>query len=284
MTEITEPGVYDIPADVYHADPVEGGSLSSSGARALLATCPARFRWEQQYPPAPTDAMEIGTAAHKMVLGVGPEIVTVEANDWRTKAAQQQRHEARARDAVALLEDDVARVEEMAAALRRHRLACALLNPDRGRPEQAIFWIDEETGVWRRALVDWLPNVGTGRPVVVDYKTTVSADREAIRKSVDTYGYHQQAAWYLDGVHALGLADDAGFLFIFQEKEPPYLITVAQLDQTAMEVGRDLNRRALEMYRDCRDADIWPGHSDDMEIQEISLPPWTVNRHWETAS
>ena len=31
---ITEPGVYDIPATAYHRDPVVGGSLSSTGARA----------------------------------------------------------------------------------------------------------------------------------------------------------------------------------------------------------------------------------------------------------
>lgn len=38
---ITEPGVYDLPAEVYHADPVEGGSLSSTGARKLLPpSCP----------------------------------------------------------------------------------------------------------------------------------------------------------------------------------------------------------------------------------------------------
>ena len=27
-----EPGVYDLPAEQYHRDPVEGGSLSASGA------------------------------------------------------------------------------------------------------------------------------------------------------------------------------------------------------------------------------------------------------------
>ncbi len=35
---ITVAGVYDIPADVYHADPVEGGSLSSTGARTLASS------------------------------------------------------------------------------------------------------------------------------------------------------------------------------------------------------------------------------------------------------
>jgi len=34
--EVTEPGVYDIPEDAYHRDPVKGGSLSYSGAKKLL--------------------------------------------------------------------------------------------------------------------------------------------------------------------------------------------------------------------------------------------------------
>ena len=282
MAEITEPGVYDLPADLYHGDPVPGGSLSSSGARRLLATCPARFHFEQRFPPESTNAMDLGTAAHRMVLGVGPEIVTVEANDWKTKAAREKRALAQARGAVALLEDDVARVKGMATALRRHDIASALLAPGRGQPERAIFWVDEETGVWRRALVDWLPTIGGGRPLIVDYKTTFSATRDSVAKSVANYGYHQQASWYLDAVRAVGYPDDTAFLFIFQEKEPPYLVTVVQLDTTAMQIGADLNRRAIEIYRDCRNADTWPGYTADIEL--ISLPSWAEYRHLQEAS
>src|SRR5438270_12221695 len=104
LTEpVTAPGVYDLPEYVYHADPVPGGSLSQSGAKKLLATCPARFRYERDHPPAPTDAMELGTAAHKLVLGIGPDLVEVEAKDWRTKAAQEAAEVARARGAVPVL-------------------------------------------------------------------------------------------------------------------------------------------------------------------------------------
>jgi hypothetical protein len=272
VTVITEPGVYDIPADTYHADPVPGGSLSSSGARLLLATCPARFRHEQQYPTKSTDAMDLGTAAHKEVLGVGPELVIVDAKDWRTKKAQDKRDDAYARGAVPLLVADHQRVQAMAETLRRHPIAAALLNPDRGKPEQALFWVDEDTGVWRRALVDHLPDPGPSRYIVTDYKTCVSAQREAIRKSVYNYGYHQQGPWYLDGVRALGLAEDPAFLFVFQEKTPPYLINVVQLDSLAMTVGAGRNRQALEVYRDCVATGHWPGY--DADIQLISLPPW----------
>jgi hypothetical protein len=49
---ITEPGVYDIAEDHYHADPVPGGSLSNSGAKKLLPpSCPAKFAYEREHPP-----------------------------------------------------------------------------------------------------------------------------------------------------------------------------------------------------------------------------------------
>ena len=40
-----ELGVYDLPAAAYHRDPVEGGSLSASGAKKLMPpSCPALFK------------------------------------------------------------------------------------------------------------------------------------------------------------------------------------------------------------------------------------------------
>src|SRR5690606_22820382 len=77
---IVTPGVYELPADVYHRDPVEGGSLTSSGARRLLEMPPARWRHEQEHRPAPTPAMILGTAVHSMTLGVGEKVVKVDAD------------------------------------------------------------------------------------------------------------------------------------------------------------------------------------------------------------
>jgi len=41
-TVIRRPGLYDLPEHIYHADPVPGGSLSSTGARRLLGEPHAR--------------------------------------------------------------------------------------------------------------------------------------------------------------------------------------------------------------------------------------------------
>lgn len=280
---ITEPGVYDIPAEDYHADPVPEGSLSSTGARRLLSpSCPALFRYEQDNGQEHRAEFDLGHAAHKLVLGVGPDIEHVDAADWKTKAAREQRDKAYQCGAVPLLTADRDRVVAMAAALRTHPLARALLTPDRGKAEQTLVWQDEETGVWRRALVDWLAGYGTRRPILVDYKTTVHADPESIRRSVAKYGYHCQAAWYLDGAHTLGWPDDTAFLFIFQEKTAPHLVSVVELDDIALGIGRERNRRAIDVYVECRTTGHWPGYSDD--VTYIALPAWAERRELEEIS
>lgn len=276
---ITEPGVYDMAAEDYHADPVPGGSLSSSGARKLITTCPAKFRYELDHPAPPTDAMELGTAAHRLVLGVGADLVEVKAKDWRTKAAKDAAEKVRAAGAVPLLTRDYKRVHAMAAALRSHRLAAALLAPAPAKTEQTLVWFDAAFGIWRRAMLDRLPSGTARRPLVVDYKTTSDVSDGGIAKSVARYGYDQQSDFYLDGFRALGLGEDAAFLFVFQETDPPHLTRVCELDDDAMHTGARLNRQAMEIYRDCRESGIWPGYPDEVHL--VSLPTWALNRHME---
>jgi hypothetical protein len=278
---VVEPGVYpDIPEDLYHRDPVPGGSLSSSGARKLLPpSCPAKFRYEMDHPAPPTESMELGTAAHKTVLGVGAPIKIIDAEDWKTKAARDGRDAARAAGAVPLLPDEYLQVQEMALEIKRHPVASVLLDPGRGgAAEQSMFWVDPEFGVWCRARLDWMPAPTPGRFLVCDYKTTNSAAPEAIRKHVSNFGYHIQADFYCAGIRALGIHEAPDFLFIFQETSPPYLITIVQLDEDTMWAGEQARREALERYRDCTRANRWPGYTE--EIQLVSLPPW-ARRRWE---
>lgn len=281
LTEIVAPGVYDIPADLYHADPVPGGSLSSTGARKLLRpSCPALFKYERDHGQAPKRAFDLGSAAHLLVLGSGPSIVIVDAPDWRTADARRQRVEARGMGAIPLLEWEYEQVQAMAEALRAHPIARALFSPGNGRPEQSLFWQDRPSGVWLRARPDWLPTwTGSGRLIVPDYKTCVSAEPEALRKAVHNFGYHQQAAWYLDGIKALNLHGDTepAFVFVAQEKTPPYLVTAFEVDVVALQIARRLNREAIDLYAECVRTGHWPAYSDAIEL--ISLPPWVENAY-----
>jgi hypothetical protein len=273
--ELVTPGVYDIPEDAYHADPVPGGSLSSTGARKLLPpSCPALFRHEQLNPPPARKVFEIGSAAHKLVLGSGPELVLVDYERWDTKEAKAKVADARAAGAIPLKRAEYEQVHAMADALRRHDLAAALLDPDYGQPEQTLIWQDDETGVWCRARLDWLPEQAPGRMIIPDYKSSIKASRTAFAKSVAEHGYHRQAAWYLAGVRALGLAEQAAFVFIVQEKTAPYLVSLFDLTDEDLALADRSNRRALQVYADCAAADVWPGYSADIEL--ISLPLWAV--------
>jgi hypothetical protein len=277
---ITEPGVYEISDEDYHRDPVPGGSLSSTGARKLIhPSTPARFKYDLDHPQPPSENLELGQAAHSVVLGKGAQIIVIDAPDWRTKAAREDRDAARAEGKIPMLPHDYAIVMEMAAAIKAHPFAGKLLASNHGAPERALFWRDG--GIMRRAKLDWLrdPNLSR-RTIVTDYKTACAADDESFAKSMHNYGYHQQAPWYLDGVEALDLTGNGEppvFLFIVQEKKAPYLVNVFQPDPDSLAIGRHLNRLAIAEYKKCTESGVWPGYGTEPKM--ISLPPYIVRQY-----
>ena len=272
---VTEPGVYAMTDEEYHADPVPGGSLSASGAKMLLPpSTPAHFKWWRDHrdEEKPKDHFDFGKAAHRMVLGSGPEIVGLDVSDWRTKAARSAKDEAHERGAVPLKQADYEKVVAMADALRQHETAAALFHPLGGLAEQSLFWRDRDTGVMCRARPDWLPFHDAGRMILPDYKTIVSADDESIDKAIGNFGYFIQAPHYLDGVYALGLAKHADFVFVFQEKAPPFLVRVVQCTGSTMVWGDRENATARKIFAECTANNHWPGYADEVKL--AAIPHW----------
>lgn len=274
-TEVTGPGVYTIPIEDYHRDPMPGGSLSSTGARKLLPpSAPAHFRYWLDHGEEPKQVWDVGHGAHNLVLGDGPELVRIDAEEWRSNAVKAEVAAARERGAVPLRPSDWDTVHEMAEAIKAHPFAGRLFSPETGRPEQTLIWRDEQTGVWCRALVDWLRHSIPGqRFLLVDYKSSRTAAPDNLGRMMADFGYHVQLGFYLAGCRALGLAgEDAEALLVVQETRPPYLVTVAQPDPAAMRMGAIRVRQALDLYAECVREDRWPGYSDDVVLTE--LPPW----------
>jgi hypothetical protein len=278
-TEITEPGIFDhLTLEQYHIDPVPGGSLSSSGARKLLApSCPAKFDYERRHPQPPTEAMEFGSAVHSIALGNGAEVVPVDAKSWQGKAAQDERREIRASGRIPLLEAQFQTANEMCVALRRHPLAAKLLDPSRGKAERSLFWRDEKSGVMLRARPDWLPDAIEGeRLLVPDIKTIPEVDPESIAKSKANYSYPMQADFFESGIRALGIAQDVVFLFIFIRKTRPYLIQVDGVPEIDRTIAAAKNRRAIDLYARCQASGEWPVY--DPGISYIDTPGWAQSR------
>lgn len=275
---ITQPGIYTIPEHLYHRDPVPGGSLSSTGARRILH-CPAKYRYERDNGETFKNEFDFGHAAHSEVLGIGAPVDVIDFDDWRTKDARAAKAEAHLEGRTPILAKDWEIVLQMAAQIRAHPLAARLLDPAQGRPEQSLFWRDQQLGIWRRARLDWLPErTGRKRLVTPDYKTARDAEARAFARAAVDHGYHQQADWYCDGIRALWHPDPA-FVFIVQEKTAPYVVNVIELDETAMAIGAERNRRAISRFVECTTTDTWPGYSTEVEL--ASLPKWAEYQHQE---
>ncbi|MFP8944757.1 PD-(D/E)XK nuclease-like domain-containing protein [Streptomyces fenghuangensis] len=266
-----QPGLYDIPAELYHSDPIPGGSLSSTGARTLVKRCPAVFKWQLDNPQPYNKALDLGTAAHKLVLDDGPELVLVDAARWDTDAIKAEVAAIRAAGGIPLKRHELEQVRAMAAALRQHEEAASLLEPGSGFAEQSAFW--EDNGVWRRARFDFLRDDGQ----IVDYKTVRSCRREDLEKAFNEHGYAQQQDWYEEAGAALDVADpEKPMQFVLQEKDPPYLVVVTTCDPMACGIGRHLNEVALNTYAICRERDEWPGYPPN---PMTSLPSWVERQY-----
>ena len=276
-------GIHEnVPDAVYHADPVEGGSLSSTGARAMLPpSAPAKFRYEQLHPSPPKAEFDLGHAAHHMILGTGPELVIIDALDYKKKDAQDAKKAAHAAGQVPLLPWQYDLVEDMAAALRNDPVAGPLLRPSKGRVELTLVWRDVQTGVMLRARVDFArPEIGTDVVYIVDYKTAKSSEPSAIERMIYDRGYHQQMDFYCDGAMESGLTHSPVPLLVVQEKTPPYIVTVTAITKTALDWGSVLNRAAINLYSRCLATDTWPGYTTD--IIASGVPGW-AERSYEQA-
>jgi hypothetical protein len=121
-----------------------------------------------------------------------------------------------------------------------------------GRPEQTLIW--QEDGLWCRARLDWL-RAGA----IDDFKTTDTADPDRWTRTLFACGFDIQAAWYLRGLKAL-TGIDAVFRFAVIERTPPYALSVMGLGPGALLIGEKKVRYALERWRACLTAGVWPGY------------------------
>lgn len=187
---------------------------------------------------------------------------------WRAKCDEHLERELAGR--IGLPADEHELVLAMAAAIAEHPGASQLVSGARGVSERTAFWRDAETGVLMRGRLD---RVLEG-DLVVDVKTTSTPDPDGFGKACGRYGYHRQAACYLDAALAI-TGRPHRFRFVVVHNAPPFEVAVYGLDDYAVERGREQYRSALaELARRERDNDWlaeWQRHP-----QELHLPAWAL--------
>ena len=284
---ITGPGIFeDIPNAIYHTPGLTPQpALSSSGARALLSGCPAKFYHDyvKPRPPVHKRCFDIGQAAHLLVLEPklfvhSVAIVRGKTKDGKLSAgytsqdAKDQRDDAYDAGLVPLLPDEYDMILAMRDALELDPVARAAFDPAYVVSEQTRVWIDPDTGVWCKARLD---GSAVSNLWFSDYKTTISAKPDDVAKAIVNYGYHIQAAWYLESVAQTGGPRIDRFAFVFQEKTAPYLCSVHWLEPEWIKEGRKAGEAARQKFAECMKSGRWPGYqSATGGAYNIAMPDW----------
>lgn len=273
------PGIYNLPAAEYHADPCVEPSLSNSLAKQLIQTSP-RHAWMRHprlnphYAREESETFDLGTAAHAVLLQGEAAVAIIDAKDWRTTAAKDARTAARLAKQIPILAARWADVQAMVIAARDQLAAHRdgrLMFLD-GQAEQTFLWKDQ--GVWCRALLDYHRRQADALfPWAIDdYKTTgASANPDEWTRTLFSSGFDLQVAWYQRAVH-LVTGEQAQFRFAVQENFPPYALSVIALGPDAAVIAEKKRQYAVERWQDCRARDVWPTYPD--RTCYAALPGW----------
>ncbi|GAA2237493.1 hypothetical protein GCM10010401_07080 [Rarobacter faecitabidus] len=265
---ITEPGIYDLPELEYHADPIPGGSFSSTMAKQILKS-PAHLRHYLDSPRVEKKEFDFGHIVHGGVLGVGLDVEVLDFDDYRTKAAREARDRAYAAGRVPIIERDYEPARDAIEAVKAHPIAWPLFAGD-GLPERSAFAVDPSAGLWLRGRFDWITPSG----ILVDLKTTTDGAPFAFDSDARKLRYYLQAAFYMH-VYQLATGDEPrGFMFVTVEKSAPHLVDAYQVGRAGLELGAMQTRRAIDTYKRCLDSGEWPGRP--AVINELNPPLWAI--------
>ena len=264
--KIYSDGVHSIANDEYHS--------SSGVSRSSL--------WEFKRSPyhywhrylngginlqESTPSMVMGNLVHTMVLEphkFDSEFVMRPEMDRRTNAGKQAFNAftmtLAGRQGVTY--EQVAEANAIQKAIIENDLAFALLQDC--KIEQSIYFTHESTGI----QIKCRPDAWNGS-IVVDLKTTASANYRDFQNSVFKYGYDTQAAIIKLALASINISLEK-FVFIAVEKEPPYAVGIYVLDEEVIDYGIRKLENLLVKYSECLQDNKWPSYP----IQTILLPKW----------
>lgn len=273
------PGLWTMSTKQYHEGPAPAPELSSSVLQALLAGSPLHA-WACSSRLNPScereDArrMEIGSVAHKLVLDAGSDIVVLDFDSYRKKAAQEARDETTAAGKIPVLAADFIRAEALAGGMRNAVEAYLGMSVVDCLREVVVLWKDTRTGCWRKAMLDiCTPDLLR----FVDLKTTEASVAPAVCARRIYEGYQVQAAHYRNGLDALH-KDGRGrrqFAFIFAETAQPFAVSPPiELSEGGWMIAQQQVEVGSALWDSCLLADNWPGFDQDPHVAEP--PPWMM--------
>jgi len=249
----------------YQADT---SAISASGLKLLMRS-PAHYyaayldpnRAERQ----PTAAMKLGTATHCAILEptefskrymLRPDHINA-----RTNAGRDELRAIEESGIEILNPDDFAQVMAMAKAFRDHPVSARLFSLEY-RVEQTIF--GEINGIPCKCRPDFMAD-----GIMIDVKSTRDASISGFGRQAWNLGYHIQEAFYRRVSGHTGT-----FLFGAVESDRPHLVQYHESSDELIDYANDVIDEALERFKKCKAANIWPGYSD--YVEPLTIPGWAL--------
>lgn len=204
-------------------------------------------------------ALRIGAGSHAMLFNQPYAVFTGKVRNGKVWDAFKEEHA----DKPILSVRERKRAEAIAASIRRHGEASALLFADGAIHEQTILW--EQLGRARRSTPDvrhphW----------VVELKTTRCSEPNRFTRDGTFRGYHAQLADQLEAVRfETGRRPDKGYI-VAVESVPPHAVTVLELTERALDRGAALCRGWLEQLLVCEGANHWPAYRECIEMFDVA--------------
>ena len=249
-------------------------ALSSGVAHTILSASPLHARFAQQNERTASSEMDIGTFAHAMLLEGGTSaLVVVEADDWRTKAAKEQRDAARAEGKLPILAHKLSAVEAMVKAAQHYINTSDITGLWKdGKPEQTLIWTETHDAgeVPCKARFDWL-----GERYALHYKTTqASVNPRAFSRLVANSGYDFALMFYLRGLNTVLPDNEAQHFILAQEQVAPYACKLFDLTSARADVAERQVERAIGVWARCQASGNWPAY--DGSVHSIDLTAWEL--------
>lgn len=287
---INKPGIYEMSAAEYHADPAEIPSLSSSIAKAIISKSP-KHGWlahprlggakdegeEETSDPSESKAKALGTLIHRLVLGKGAEIEVINEDAYRTNVAKAKRDLAIEQDRIPVLACKLPEAEAAANACRKQLddMGYDYVYRD-GQKEVVIVW--QENGIWLRAMIDWLLIDETSKTALIrDLKTVGrSSHPRACKKQINDMAYDLSLCFHRRGLVAVRpeLAGRVKMAWDFLEVKPPYATTPVEINGEWEMAAEQECERAIALWRKCTAENRFPFYTDKMV--RLEPDPWKI--------
>jgi hypothetical protein len=264
---MTKPGIYPRGTIDYDAiDAVNQSSLKD------LAHSARRYQHRKSHGRKSKPWMSRGTSGHTALLEPDRFFrdYAVFGGKEKRKSQAWNAFEAANPGKEILKLDEYAEACAIRDSVRADPLAMHYL--ERGEPEVALVWIDEETGTLCKGRVDWLDEAAS---VIVDLKGSRNIESHSFWRQGAALLYHMQASYYFDGFRAITGRDPASKI-VAVEFDAPHDVVVYNMTDEVLDKGREEYRRLLLKLIGCQDDNRWPGYANGCEL-DAQLPAWMMD-------